>query len=252
MILSSFFTAAAFALSAVSGQPATILPASTTIPIVFTGAVDANHAEAGATVTAKTAQAIRLPNGNVIPAGSAVRGHVVTSTRFTYDKTPYAKQGISELSIHFDSVSDRGQQVPLNVYLRAMAGPLDAWSAVEPKSTDLDPQGTTTQVGGDLVTPSQNEVRSQGDEVVGYLKRGGVYAHLIAGSGNSPEGCDASDTEQSMSIFSASACGLYGFTDTTLEHAGRNGDISTIVLRSRRHAPKIYTHTAALLEVIAQ
>ena len=252
MVLSSLFTAAALAVSAVSGQPLFALPVNTTIPIIFKSAVDANRVQPGAIVTASTAQVIRMPNGDVIPAGSPVRGHVVSSTPFAYNRTPYAKQAVSELTIRFDSITDHGQSIPLKVYLRAMAGPLSSWSAGEPPSTDLDPLGTTTQVGGDLVTPSQSEVRSQDDEVVGYLRHGGVYAHLIAATGNSPEGCDASDSEQSMSIFSASACGLYGFTDTSLAQTGRKGDRSTFVLQSRRHAPKIYKNTAALLEVTGQ
>jgi hypothetical protein len=254
MALGSFFTVAFFAASGAFSQTAVsstaeLLPRLTTIPIVFTKSIDANRVHAGDPIAARTTQQIRLASGHILPAGSRVAGHVISGIPFTFDKTPYAKQKLSSLEIQFDSVADGNTQIPLSVYVRALADPLSSWDAATPKSTDLDSLGTTTQVGGDLVTPSQEEVRSQEDEVVGYKRRGGVYAHLISASGNSPEGCDASDTEQSMGIFSASACGLYGFTDITLVHSGRGSAPGTILLESRRHAPKIYAHSNALLEV---
>jgi hypothetical protein len=227
-----------------------LLPASTTIPIVFTKSIDANHVRADDPIAAKTTQVVNLANGHVLSAGSLVIGHVVSGSPFVFDKTPYAKQKQSTLEIQFDAIMDRDTKVPLSVYVRALADPLTSWDATTPKSTDLDSLSTTTQIGGDLVTPSQTEVRSQDDDVVGYKRHGGIYAHLIAARGNSPDGCGASDTEQSMGIFSASACGLYGFPDTTFLRSGRQGGASTLALASRRRPMKIYSNSNALLEVI--
>jgi hypothetical protein len=85
---------------------------------------------------------------------------------------------------------------------------------------------------------------------VGYNRHGGVYAHLVAASGNSPSGCDASSQEVSVGIYSASACGLYGYTDTTLQGDGRAAEPSTLVLVSHRHTPKIWAGGTALLETL--
>jgi hypothetical protein len=254
MVLRSILTAALFTAGSAYSQTAnptnteTLAP-QTTIPIVFTKSVDANHAHTGDPVTAKTSQAIALANGRLLPAGSAVIGHVTAETPFVFDRTPYAKQKQSSLEIQFDTIDDHGNKIPLSVYVRAIADPLSSSDATTPKSTDLDPLSTTTQIGGDLVTPSQTEVRSQDDDVVGYKRHGDIYAHLIASRGNSPDGCDASDTEQSMGIFSASACGAYGFVDTTFVRSGRTGATSTLLLESRRRALKIYSKSNALLEV---
>ncbi len=252
-MVASLLTVGLLALSASNQQVAQAateaLPASTTIPIVFTKAIDANKAHVGDPVSARTSQVVILGKGHIHPAGSQVIGHVVQGSGFTYDHTPYAKQKPSSLAIHFDSVVDHGEKIPLSVYVRAIADPITTWDATKPKSSDLDPDSTTTQVGGDLVTPSQSEVISPSEEVVGYQRRSGVYAHLIPASGNSPSGCDGSNTEQSMGVFSASACGLYGFTDTTLTETGRGVNVGTLVLESRRHAPKIYANSSALLEV---
>jgi len=238
MVLKPFLAASIiFVVGVADAQTAAIntvrpFPPSTTIPIVFTKGIDATHVHVNDSIDAKTTQEVKLTNGQVVPAGSPVIGHVVSVTPFVFDPTPYAKQKQSALEIQFDSIVDHG-----------------SWGAATPKSSDLDPLGTTTQVGGDLVTPSQTEVRSQDDDVVGYKRHGRIYAHLIAASGNSPDGCDASDTEQSMGIFSASACGLYGFPDTTFLRSGRSDPTSTLLLESRRRPMKIYSKTNALLEV---
>lgn len=242
MMIISLFAAVAFLANTASAQNLTSLPPSTTLPIVFTKAVDAGRSHVGDLVEAKTAQVVRLPNGSAVPAGAKVIGHVVLGNGFRYDKTPYAKQEASELGVRFETLMNRGEAIPLKVYIRALADTFSVVAAEEPGPSDMDPDKTTTQIGGDSVTPRESEVRSRNDDVVGYLKKGGVYAHLIA-SGV----CDGSDTEQSMGIFSASACGLYGYAGTSLVDNGKNS--GTLVLSSRRGTTKIYAHSAALLEV---
>jgi hypothetical protein len=233
-------------------SPSEMLAPGTTLPIQFDRAVDPAHSHTGDSISAKTTQQVRLANGQVLPSGSHVTGHIVNASGFNFDKTPYAKQSPSTLSIRFDSITNKEVTVPLHVSLRAMADPLTVWAAQEPKSTDLDPLSTTTQIGGDLVTPSQNEVMSQDGDIVGYRRRGGVVAHLISASGNGPAACDASDTEQAMGLFSASACGLYGYTDVSLIDNGSTRNDSSLTLVSRRRSAKIWAKTAALLEVSAQ
>ena len=255
MVLISFLTTAVFALSGASGQLPShnsleSLSVTTTIPVAFTKNIDADHAHAGDPVVVKTTQVVKLGNGQVIPAGAEVIGHVVATSPFIFDRTPYARQKQAQLAIHFDSIVNHGQQLQVSVYVRAMADPIASWEAVEPPSAD-DTLVTLTQVGGDQLTPSQSEVLSRDGDVVAYQRHGGVFAHLIASRGNSPDGCDSTDTEQSMKIFSASACGLYGFTDVSLVESGRRNATGTFVLQSRRSAPKIWKHSNALLEVIS-
>jgi hypothetical protein len=231
------------------GSPATLSP-GTTLPIQFERSVDSNHAHAGDSVAARTTQQLHLANGKILPAGAHVTGHVLSANVFTFDKTPYAKQQASRLTIQFDSIESKGETLPLRVYVRAMADPLTVWDAQRPKATDMDPLSTTTQIGGDQVTPSQSEVISQDGDTVGYNRHGGVYAHLISAVGNGQERCDASDTEQSMGHFSASACGLYGYTDVTMLDAGKTGTPSTLTLSARRRSAKIWARSEALLEVL--
>jgi hypothetical protein len=221
------------------------LPPHATLPIAFTETVSASHAEPGDLIQARTTHAVHLMDGRNVPAGSLVTGHVLAARAFVYDKTLYAKQVPGALEIQIDSLHTQGLTIPLHVSLRAMADPLTSWQAQEPRSTDLDSLSTTTQVGGDLLTPSQKEIVNRNGDVVGYNKKGGEFAHLIANSRGSLS-CDGGDTEQPVSRFSASACGLYGFRGVTLTDV----DSSHIGLASTHSNPQIWKNTTALLETM--
>jgi hypothetical protein len=235
-------------LAAAQAPQPTLLAPGTTLPITFSKTIEANHAHPGDRVEARTTQPVLLSDGSTLPCGSHVIGHVVGASGFKYDDTPYARQPHSVLAIHFDSVETAGQEtksLPIQVYVRALADPVTVEAALAPNLYD-DSLRSHSQIGGDIVTPSQKEVVSQHDDVVGYLKHGSVYAHLLR-AGN----CDGGDTEVSMGVFSANACGLYGFTDSTLESPGKSGEPSTFTLVSNRRSPEIWAHSAALLEVVA-
>lgn len=226
---------------------APLLPPQATLPIVFTKTVSADRSRVGDVVCAKTTQVAKLATGEVIPAGTEVVGHVAAASSFIHDKTPYAKQRESVLAIRFDAVRVAGHDVPLNVTVRAMADPLTSWDARKPKSSDLDSLGTMTQIGGDQLVSLQDKVVDQNGDVVAYNRRNGVYAHLIAHAG-----CDGSSTEVSVGIYSASACGLYGFTGVSAREMGSSFSPSTLSLVSTHTSPKVWRSSTALLEVLPQ
>ncbi len=223
------------------------LAAPATLPVTFTKTLSAQHAKVGDPVEARTIQRVLLPSGTSIPSGARVLGHVVNANGFSYDKTPYATQKPSILSVHFDSIQVSGQAVPLNVTVRAIATPIATWDAQKPQASDMDPLATTTQIGGDQLIPSQSEVRNMDGDVVAYNKRDGVYAHLIARGG-----CDGSNVEVSVALFSASACGAYGFANVSLVERGTPAQPSTLTLVSTHGSPEIWKHSTALLEVLPQ
>ncbi len=235
----------AFAQGGSYGTATTLLQAPATLPIIFTKTISADGSNVGDVVTAKTTQPVFLSNGTTIPNGTEVSGHIVAADHFVYDKTPYARQKPSTLSIRFDRIEIANASLPLNVTVRAMADPLTSRGAREPKSTDLDSAGTVTQIGGDQLVPSQPEVRNMEGDVVAYSKRGGVFAHLIANGR-----CGGSDVEVSVGIYSASACGLYGFTNVMATEFGSHATPSTLTLISTRTSPKIWKSSTALLEVL--
>ena len=226
---------------------ATLAP-QTTLPIAFANSVSADHSKPGDLFLAKTTQVVKLSDGSEVRSGSLVTGHVIAATPFTYDKTPYAKQKESVLEIKFEALSAHGETIPLHVYVRAMADPVTSSEARE--STGFEGVPTTwRQVGGDQLTPSENEIRSSEGDVVGYNKSGGAFAHLIANNAGSVR-CDGSDSEQPVSVFSASACGMYGFGGTSIASAGSLSDPSHLSVVSTHRSPKIWKYSTALLEVL--
>lgn len=237
-------TGVAFAQGPASGPAETPLQAPATLPIAFTRTISADS-HAGDVVLAKTSQSIRLANGKILPSGAKIVGHVTAANGFVYSKTPYAHQKLSILSIHFDSIEIGGEALPLNVTVRAMADPVTSSAAREPGPSGLDPSETVTQIGGDTLTPSESTVVNNDGDVVAYNKHGGVYAHLISNGR-----CDSSDVEVSVGIYSASACGLYGFTNVAANEFGSPSAPSTLTLVSSRTSPKIWKHSTALLEVL--
>lgn len=234
-----------------TGSPAaaTLAP-QTTLPIMFTKTVTAKGAKPGDLVEAKTTQLVRLANGQQIPQGARVLGHVAAAQPFVFDKTPYARQTQAVLSIQFDTLVTRDEKIPLHVYVRAIADYFATEDAARPQASDVDPDHSTTQVGGDIVTPSQKEIISSDGDIVGYNKRGGNFAHLIANTGPGGAHCDATDTEQPVSIFSASACGAYGFVRMTLTSTGFGSRASELSFSSDHRTPEIDRYSAALLEVV--
>jgi hypothetical protein len=230
--------------------PALTIPADTAIPVVFTKTVNAAKAKAGDPITAKTIQAVRLPDGENIPKGSRLTGHIVQATSFHFDETPYAKQKPSVLAVHFDRIAVNGTETPVNLTVRALANHNDAEDATFAHNIDeSDHVGTIVLVGGAHFSPLSKEVLSSGDEdIVGYNRRGGVFAHLLPGVYQGRDAgfqCSGTSTEQSVAIFSPDACGLYGFANTSLFGADES---STFRLTSTRYTVTLYAGSAALLQ----
>ncbi len=231
---------------------AAALPPSTAIPVQFSHTLEAGKARQGDSVSARTMQVVLLPGGQVLPKGASVVGHVVDSRPFAFDPTPYAMQQPSYLSIHFDKIMANGVELSLNVSVRALANTISASEASTPHYLDeTDSLRTMVLIGGDQFSRFDKELMSSDGDVVGYIRKQGVFARLISNTymnRNASFHCDSTTTEQSMAIFSASACGLYGFDSIYMPDNGSKNH-GTFRLESRRHTVKLYAGSAALLEV---
>ena len=238
-----------FALSLLGGlafapaSRAITLPEQTTIPVIFTRTLHAEKAKAGDVVTAKTMQVVLLPDGEQIPKGTLVTGHIVEARPFKFDETPYAVQQPSYLSIQLDNVMVKGVASTVATSVRAMADPISVEEALSAHGIDdPDPVGTVVLVGGAHYSPIENRVTSgTDDDIVGYNKKQGVFARLLPGG----LGCEGTHTEQSVAVFSPDACGLYGFGSVRLA-AATSG---TFRLESTHRTVTLYAGSAALLQV---
>jgi hypothetical protein len=235
---------AVYAAAATVPAQSPVLPKSTAIPIRFEHSVDTKKAKVGDQVTAKTIQVIVLPDGTSISKGALVVGHVVALDAFSFDQTPYAHQRPSMLSIHFDKLETGDAAIPVNLSVRVIASTIDSREAAYPHGIDgTDRPGMMTLIGGTTFSPLDKMIQSEDGDAIGYNRRNGVFARLIA---SGP--CSATDTEQSIAIFSPDACGAYGFGGDYLENSGGDGS-GTFTLALRGHSVKLYAGSTALLQV---
>ena len=204
------------------------LPVGTAIPIMLNSGVNAKKDKVGQKLEGKVMQEIALPSGAKIKSGSQVRGHIV-------DVTPPAAGG-SRVVMTFDELDDHGHTIPLIVSLRAVASFESVYQARLPIGASSNSEATdewvTRQVGGDVVNRGRGAVASSAG-IVGRWS-GGVWAKLTP----APQaGCPAEDdneSEQSLWIFSTSACGAYGLRDLKLTHTGRTDPVGMITLASTK------------------
>jgi hypothetical protein len=221
-----------------------VLPQSTAIPVRFEQSIDTKKAKVGEVVMVKTIQVIVLPGGRSLPKSTVLVGHIVAVQAFYFDQTPYAHQEPSTLSIHFDKLQTGDAAIPVNLSIRAIANAIDSRDAAYPHSTDdTDHVGMMTLIGGTTFSPLDKMIQSEDGDAIGYNRKNGVFARLIA-SGS----CNGTNTEQSIAIFSPDACGAYGFGGDYLADSGRNGS-GTFTLALHGHSVKLYAGSTALLQV---
>jgi hypothetical protein len=242
------------AAAEISGQAETI-PVATAIPVIFTQTLDAAKAKPGEAVTVKTTQVVLLPGGETIPSGTPLIGHVIEATPFVFNPAPYAVQKPSVVSVHFDKIATSGSTIPVSFSVRAIAGPVASHEAsILHYRDETDSTGTRILIGGSEFSPVESQVLSPRGDVVGYNRKNGVFARLIAEdyeSKNSVLDCAATDSEQSVGIFSASACGVYGMDAASMSDSGVNGD-GAFVLESNSETVKLYAKSEALLQVVGK
>jgi hypothetical protein len=221
-----------------------VLPQSIAIPVRFEHSVDTKKAKVGDEVTAKTIQVIPLPGGRNLSKGAVLVGHVVALDAFHFDQTPYAHQRPSMLSIHFDKLQTGDAAISVNVSVRAIANTIDSREAAYPHSTDdTDHVGMMILIGGTTFSPLDKMIQSEDGDAIGYNRKNGVFAKLMA---SGP--CSGTDTEQSIAIFSPDACGAYGFGGGYLANSGQDGS-GTFTLALHGHSVKLYAGSTALLQV---
>jgi hypothetical protein len=227
--------------------------AAVTIPLSFAKTIDARKAHNGDFVTAHTMQAVTLADGTQLPKGAVVRGHITEVRAFSFDPTPYAKQQPSILAIHFDEVITPGGPKKINASVRALA---DRFAADEARSPhyqdDSDHVGMMELIGGGSFNPLEKRIVSGDEDTIGYNRKGGVYARLLAADyrGKYAQArCDGSGGEQSVAIFSPMACGVYGFDGTYMPENGSLNSSGTFRLEARHHDVRIAERSAALLEL---
>lgn len=219
-----------------SGQ----VPQGTILPAQLLSSIDTRRSEVGDRVPARLMQDISLP-GFRIPAGARLIGQIV-------EVRP------DRVSWRFDRLLTGGESIPIRTNLRALASPVEIHDAQLPSNSAGGDRGSaeldwnTIQVGGDVVYGRRGGVVTEGDEVVGHSLFGdGVLGMPVAGRGC--RGTVGANAPQAFWLFSASACGLYGYPDFSMIHAGRTDPVGVITITSTGRL-KIRTGSGMLLRAL--
>lgn len=209
------------------------IPPGTALPVMLNSSLNAKKSKPGEKISGRLMQDVLLPDGARIRAGAQVTGKILQVDR------PTSTSG-SRLVLKFDGLSSQGHSMPLTTDVRAIASTTDVFEAQLP-TNNFDEYGTsiadwtTVQVGGDVVYRGSGQVFAGNDnQLVGKATVGGdVTAALMAVPDRGCRGpIDGSNLEQSLWLFSTSACGPYGFSDLKISHAGRSSPPGEIVLES--------------------
>jgi hypothetical protein len=204
------------------------LPAETALPVMLDSAIDAAKTTPGAMIRARLMQDVNLPSGVRIRAGATVVGSVIEV------HTP-AKGSGSQIAFKFDRLISDKHTLHFSSHLRALASKNEVFEAQLPTNA-IDDYGTsiadwnTVQVGGDEVVYRGDGPVMRANEVVGSADSGGAVEAKLQTVPS--DGCHASVEPQSLWVFATTACGVYGYFDTTIAHRGRTDPVGQIVLAS--------------------
>jgi len=233
------FAAAVLAQSAV--------PPGTILPVRLDSSISAKM-PANQPITARVMQDVASPSGN-IRSGARVTGHVVSVV------PPSDREG-PRITFVFDKIVVGRRVTPVLTDLRAMA------SFVEVNDTQIPEAGadrgtpesarTLTLIGGDVDYRGGGPVMEAGN-VVGMPTAAGVLSRVKAEIGLGCRGTvGAADRTQSLWVFSAAACGLYGLPGLSIGHAGRTAPLGQVILASTDGQLKISAGAGLLLRVVAK
>lgn len=222
------------------------LPAGIILPVQLNTSISSGKAKAGQVVTARIMQNVPLPDRGRIRAGSRVVGHILSV------EAPAGSSG-ARVSLKFDSLVVSGKTFPVSVSLRALASLREVEDAQLPvigADRGTDPTVyTTVQVGGDVVYRGGGHVMNHGI-VVGEPVYDGVLAWVSTSSEGPCRGAvNGNETLQALWIFSADACGVYGFSDVEIVHPGTTERAGEITLAASHGQLDIRSGSGMLLRV---
>lgn len=188
------------------------------LPVELRRGVVAGKTAVGTPVEAGVTQRVPLGNNRFLDRHTKLRGVVVLSKAGNKPQT-----GQSEVQIRFTSIESRGQAVPVQVTVLAVANFVDVSDTAVPVSNPSDrgnpsaANWTTRQVGGDEVFRSGwvGDVCNTVMKKVGNADFNGVYSVPVALAGIQ------TPLPRAVGAFSTSARGLYGFNeDVTMTSTG--------------------------------
>ena len=210
---------------AISASAQDSVPPGTILPVQLNSSINSRKLKIGQTITARMMDEVPLAPHAKIPARAKVIGHIIAVER----------TGGTQISIRFDTLVVSRRRIPITTNLRALASMVAVEQAQIPNSGadrgTSEYEWATDHVGGQSINPLLllRPAHKPGTQCRGE----------VAGT----------DRPQALWVFSADACGAYGFPDLTIAHAGRTAPIGEISLTTNRDSINVKAGSGLLLRV---
>lgn len=222
------------------------IPAGTLLPGLLNSSVSSKSSKPGQLLKATVMQEIPLPDGNKIRRGAKIIGRVISVTR-------HRPGAAAQVAVQFDrlEMSDH-RSIEITTTLRALASLPEVEQAQLPatgsdRGTTEDAY-TTVQIGGDVVYRGGGSV-AEHSQKIGKPAPYGVLVRVAPGEKCGDEVFSGDAPLQALWLFSADACGVYGYRHMKLAPAGESGIVGQSVITADRGDFRIESGSGILLVV---
>ena len=191
-----------------SETSAASLPGGTAVNAELNSSVDSKKAKVGDKVEAHTTEEIKYAGKTIVPKGAKLEGHVTEATARSKGDSG------STLAIQFDkAMPKKGEEIPLNVAILAIAAPQSDFSGGAPGSGSPMSGGASPAAAGSPMGTSHSPTATPGT------------------ASNPGGGADSTMGPNGGTQLSAKSRGVYGLGDLKLM-AASSGAGQTIVITS--------------------
>jgi hypothetical protein len=221
------------------------VPQGAILPVRLDSSLN-SKTKSGQKITATLMQDVPLPRQQKLHRGAKLEGHV---TRVGAGSNGAARQ----ISFRFDQIVENRRPTAVQTSLRAIASMMEVNDAQVPSTGPDRGTGpnayTTEQIGGDIVYRGGGSVK-EGSLSVGKPTPDGVLGFTSSAG----PACSGEPNEnhrlQALWVFSAGACGSFGFPGLKIAHAGRTDPLGEITLARERGTLNIRSGSGMLLRLL--
>jgi hypothetical protein len=212
-ILAGAILAAVATVAAAQTEPSAVtLPSGTAVNAELNSSVDSKKAKVGDRVEAHTTEEIKYAGKIIVPKGAKLEGHVTEATARSKGDSG------STLAIQFDKAfAKKGEEIPLNVAILAIAAALPDFSGGGPGS------GSDSRGGGSAPTGNGSPMGSSHTPTAS------------PGTPTYPAVADGSTGSNGAAQLSAKSRGVYGLSDLKLMAASSSGSQTTVITSSGKN-----------------
>lgn len=237
LILSLLFSSAMLAQNA--------MPAGTILPVRLNASLKSEKSKPRQVISARLMQDVPLPGGSTLHAGAKILGRVVSVENPTNDGRS------AKIVLRFDEIRAGSHRIPITTNLRALASMMEVNEAQIPDSGPdrgtSEFTWTTRQIGGEA--DYHGYTIYNGSQLVGKsIAPNGALVQVSSRTGTTCHS-DEGTRRQAVWVFASDACGLYGYPNLALAHAGRTDPIGEIALVSNHGDLNIRAGSGMLLRV---